>query len=122
MLIEKEWLAFGHRFGHRSNLKSNSNAFAPIFLQFLDALHQILLQYPLSFEFNDFYLKFLAYHSVSCRFRTFLFNCELERCEWGIMAVEDKKGSLNSHHKHMMDTGDNSDDDSIYPGRLGFKF
>lgn len=75
------------------------------------------LQFPLSFEFNEFYLKFLAYHSVSCRFRTFLFDCELERVDLGITAVEDKRGSLNSH-KHKVETGTDSDDDSIYPGGL----
>jgi myotubularin-related protein 5/13 len=69
----------------------------------------------LAFEFNDYYLRFLAYHSVSCRFRTFLLDCELERVECGIAAVEDKRGSLASHHKSV-DTG--SDDEGVYPGTL----
>uniref|UniRef100_A0A6A7FYR4 Myotubularin-related protein 13-like n=6 Tax=Hirondellea gigas TaxID=1518452 RepID=A0A6A7FYR4_9CRUS len=120
VLVEKEWLAYGHRFLHRGNVlhSSQSAGFAPIFLQFLDAVHQIQRQFPLSFEFNEYYLRFLAYHSVSGRFRTFLSDCELERVELGIMSEEDKRGSLSRHHKGLEAT----QEDDIYPtggGRLG---
>jgi len=71
VLISKEWLSFGHRFRDRSQ-KGGS----PIFVQFLDAVHQILRQWPREFQFTNKYLLFLADSLYSGLFGTFMSNCE----------------------------------------------
>ncbi|XP_076451110.1 myotubularin-related protein 13-like [Babylonia areolata] len=84
-LVTKEWSAFGHPFSSRAAQTSATHnaGFVPVFLQFLDCVHQIHRQFPWSFEFNQHYLRYLAYHHVSNRFHSFLMDTELERLEAG---------------------------------------
>eukprot|EP01060_Flectonema_neradi_P030224 TRINITY_DN4346_c0_g1_i1.p1 TRINITY_DN4346_c0_g1~~TRINITY_DN4346_c0_g1_i1.p1 ORF type:complete len:781 (+),score=132.72 TRINITY_DN4346_c0_g1_i1:70-2343(+) len=69
-LIEREWVFSGHNFRSRSGYGSAKYA-SPIFLQFLDATYQLLVQFPQSFEFNSSLLILLAESLHSGRFGTF---------------------------------------------------
>ncbi|EGR29856.1 myotubularin-related protein 2, putative, partial [Ichthyophthirius multifiliis] len=75
-LVDKEWICFGHQFFHRlgHGQKNIEGEFSPIFIQFLDCVHQIILQFPLSFEFNQIFLVDIAFHLYSCKFGNFLCN------------------------------------------------
>lgn len=84
VLIEKEWLSFGHKFQHRIGHGENNHSDAdrsPVFLQFIDAVWQITQQFVNTFEFNDHFLITILDHLYSCRFGTFLFNSDRERVQ-----------------------------------------
>eukprot|EP00946_MAST-07B_sp_MAST-7B-sp1_P001115 g1115.t1 len=84
VLIEKEWCSFGHKFrdrlGHGASGKADKER-SPIFLQWVDAVWQIMRQFPTAFEYNENVLITIADEAYSCRFGTFLDNCERERME-----------------------------------------
>merc|ERR1719186_2000370 len=58
---------------------ADANERSPIFLQWLDCVHQLLLQFPCHFEFNLTYLVKVAEHTYSNLFGTFLANSLAER-------------------------------------------
>ena len=83
VLIEKEWVSFGHKFAERNGCensdKKKEKERSPIFIQFLHAVHQITMQYPTAFEFNNHFLLFLCQEIYSNKYGTFLFNNEKEK-------------------------------------------
>lgn len=83
VLIEKEFLSFGHQFAKRSGMLPKKNEgekeISPIFLQFIDCIYQLLIQFPTEFEFNVDYLLFIAKNYNVNLFGTFMFNNEEER-------------------------------------------
>ncbi|XP_054450239.1 myotubularin-related protein 3 isoform X8 [Pteronotus mesoamericanus] len=84
VLVEMEWLDFGHKFADRCGHGENSddlNERCPVFLQWLDCVHQLQRQFPCSFEFNEAFLVKLVQHTYSCLFGTFLCNNAKERGE-----------------------------------------
>ncbi|RLN88429.1 hypothetical protein BBJ28_00014127 [Nothophytophthora sp. Chile5] len=84
VLIEKEWCSFGHQFalrcGHARSDVSNEQR-SPVFLLWLDCVWQYLRQFPTECEFTESLLLVLADHVYSCKYGTFMFDCERQRKE-----------------------------------------
>ncbi|KAK5605340.1 Myotubularin- protein 1 [Crenichthys baileyi] len=82
VLLEKEWISFGHKFasrvGHGDESHANSER-SPLFVQFIDCVWQMTRQFPAAFEFNELFLVTVLDHLYSCLFGTFLCNSEQER-------------------------------------------
>ncbi|CAF3504310.1 unnamed protein product [Rotaria sordida] len=108
ILIEKEWLSFGHKFflriGYGNKIYSERS---PVFLQFLDCTYQLLQQFETAFEFNEKFLLRIADYLYSCQYGTFLLNSEKVRTDMKIsdytMSVwtpilNDRQTYLNSNY------------------------
>ncbi|TDH68825.1 hypothetical protein CCR75_006665 [Bremia lactucae] len=110
-LIEKEWCSFGHKFRDRTShgASNNTNETSPIFLQWIDCVWQVMIQFPSSFEFNERFLILILDHLYSCRFGTFLYNSQQERMEqesmhptqplWSYLSTVDRATVVNPFYK-----------------------
>mmetsp|Transcript_5160 Transcript_5160/g.7900 ORF Transcript_5160/g.7900 Transcript_5160/m.7900 type:complete len:898 (+) Transcript_5160:232-2925(+) len=85
VLVEKEWCSFGYKFqdrcGHAEPHTNLPDERSPVFVQWLDAMYQLLVQFGSAFEYNESLLVFVADHVHSGLFGNFLGNSERQRVE-----------------------------------------
>ncbi|CAG9537471.1 unnamed protein product [Cercopithifilaria johnstoni] len=95
VLIRRDWIGFGHKFADRTGTRSSvSGESSPVFLQWLDCVHQLHQLFPDAFQFTLSYLTKLALHCYSGLFGTFLWNSQSERKNWNKAAEDAETLSL----------------------------
>lgn len=119
ILIEKDWLSLGHMFDKRlghGSAHSSDDQRSPIFIQFLDCVHQLLLQFPTHFEFSEAFLLELAYHSFSGLYGTFMCNSHQDRIKAALYnSTPSIWGSLFDDPKLKNPFYQPGQDDALYP-------
>ena len=88
-LIQAVWVSLGFKFSRSHTLSSSPSQLtgkqssqqhlSPVFLMFLDCLHQISRQFPAQLEFNTKYLVTVWDTALLPMFDTFIFDCEHSR-------------------------------------------
>ncbi|KAJ8269698.1 hypothetical protein COCON_G00123050 [Conger conger] len=82
VLIERDWVSFGHKFSHRYNhLDGDPKEVSPVIDQFIECVWQLMEQFPCAFEFNERFLVQIHSHVYSCQYGNFLCNSQRERRE-----------------------------------------
>ncbi|XP_031963913.1 myotubularin-related protein 7 isoform X2 [Corvus moneduloides] len=95
VLIEKDWISFGHKFNHRyGNLDGDPKEISPVIDQFIECIWQLMEQFPCAFEFNERFLIHIQHHIYSCQFGNFLCNSQKERRE---LKIKERTYSLWAH-------------------------
>ncbi|CAF3404707.1 unnamed protein product [Rotaria socialis] len=94
-LIVREWVIRGHKFLERFGQVAidgygNPGQESPVFLLFLDCVHQLIVQNPFLFEFTDYLLLEFYRNACYCYQHTFVFNDVLERLQ-----------VINNYPKHL---------------------
>ncbi|XP_048851808.1 myotubularin-related protein 7b isoform X1 [Brienomyrus brachyistius] len=82
VLIERDWVSFGHKFSHRySHVDGDPREVSPVMDQFLECVWQLSLQFPCAFEYNERFLLHLHDQVYSCQYGNFLGNCQKDRVD-----------------------------------------
>ena len=130
ILIEKDWMSFGHQFRYRNGFYSckdtpssvcKENQFSPIFIQFLDCVYQLMEQNLDKFEFNENLLTFIVEQVYEGKYGNFLFNNEKERQDFNMIkktesiwsyVLKNKKTFMNLIYRRKNDDNINNKDNN----------
>ncbi|XP_076315839.1 myotubularin related protein 6 [Tachypleus tridentatus] len=126
-LIEKEWLAFGHKFTDRcGHIQGDPREIAPVFTQFIDAVWQLSQQFLTAFQFNERFLLTIHDHVFSCQFGTFIGNCEKDRVDLKLSErTYSLWGYINNHMSEFLNPLYKKDQERLLTPSLapqGFRF
>ncbi|XP_076877408.1 myotubularin-related protein 7a [Brachyhypopomus gauderio] len=95
VLIEKDWISFGHKFFHRyGQLIEDPKEVSPVIDQFLECVWHLMEQFPCAFEYNERFLTSMYHHVHSCHYGNFICNSEKERKD---LSIREKTHSLWPH-------------------------
>ncbi|CAM4613452.1 unnamed protein product [Leuciscus chuanchicus] len=95
VLIEKDWVSFGHKFSHRcGHLDGEDKEVSPVIDQFLECVWQFMDQFPCSFEYNEKFLISIHNHVYSCHYGNFICNSQKERKD---LCIKEKTHSIWPH-------------------------
>ena len=125
VLVEKDWLSFGHQFRYRNGFYSpidtpteitSENQFSPIFIQWLDCIYQLMRQNYTKFEFNFNLLTFIADEIYNGKYGTFLFNNDYEREKYKAKknTVSIWSDILNNKKEYLNPIYDENNNEEIY--------
>eukprot|EP00457_Paulinella_chromatophora_P001199 gb/GEZN01001201.1/.p1 GENE.gb/GEZN01001201.1/~~gb/GEZN01001201.1/.p1 ORF type:complete len:969 (-),score=92.55 gb/GEZN01001201.1/:324-3152(-) len=81
-LVQKEWLLFGHKFQDRLGRPEVPAERSPVFNLWIDAVFQVICQFPEEFEFTDLFLLELVDAIDSGWYVDFLFNSAREKAAY----------------------------------------
>ncbi|XP_006630043.3 myotubularin-related protein 7 [Lepisosteus oculatus] len=95
VLIEKDWISFGHKCTHRYNhLDGDPKEVSPVIDQFIECVWHLLDWFPCAFEYNERLLVHVHSHIYSCQYGNFMGNSEKERRG---MRIRERTHSLWAH-------------------------
>ncbi|XP_066574362.1 myotubularin-related protein 7 isoform X2 [Amia ocellicauda] len=95
VLIERDWISFGHKFSHRYNhLDGDPKEVSPVIDQFIECVWQLMEQFPCAFEYNERFLIHIHNHIYSCQYGNFMCNSQKERRD---VRIRERTHSLWTH-------------------------